>query len=140
MTIVSGVIVLVLLCSLWIWWKDGQSFRPFRDRFRNGIRSALGVVSRDEMKVMQERLKHMEQQLGNRLTRMEGNTKFSNQLQYVSKEIERRLTQLEKSEHSTESSVLFPHSAATIHCPSRTPFYSQWCVMGTPWDQRSGGS
>jgi hypothetical protein len=57
------------------------------------------------MKVMQGRLQHMEQQLGNRLTRMEGNTKFSNQLQYVSKEIERRLTQLEQSEHSTESSA-----------------------------------
>jgi len=105
MAIVSGVIVLVLLCSLWIWLKDGQSFRPFRDRFRHGIRSALGVVSRDEMKVLQGRLLHMEQQLGSRLTRVEGNTNFSNQLQSVSKEIERRLAQLEKSENSTESSV-----------------------------------
>lgn len=105
MLIVSGGIVLVLICSLWIWWKDGKSFQPFRDRLRHGLRSALGVVSRDEMKLMQRRLQHMEQQWENRLTRIEGNTKFSNQLQYVSKEIDRRLTQLEKAEHSTESSV-----------------------------------
>lgn len=105
--IVSGVITLVLICSLWIWWKDGRSFRPFRDRFRNGLRSALGVVSRDEMKEIQERLQHMEQQFRSRLTSMEANTKFSNQLQYVSKEIDRRLTQLEKTENSTESSVSF---------------------------------
>ena len=102
MTIVSGVIVLVLMCSLWIWWKDGRSFQPFRDRLCKGLRSALGVVSRDEMNVMQGRLQHMEQQLGNRLTRIEGNTKFSNQLQSVSKEIDRRLTQLEQPENSKE--------------------------------------
>jgi len=105
MTIVSGLSVLVLIGGLWIWGKDGRSFKPFCDRFRKRIRLVLGVVSRDEMNVMKEHLRHMEQQLGNRLTRMEESTKISNQLQYISKEIDRRLTRLEKPENSTESSV-----------------------------------
>ena len=86
MSIVSGFVVLVLACGLWIWRNDGRSFQPFCDRVRYRIRSALGVVSRDEIHVMQERLQHKEQQLENRLTRVEGTTKFSNQLQYFSKE------------------------------------------------------
>ena len=101
--IVSGFVVLVLACGLWIWRNDGRSFQPFCDRVRYRIRSALGVVSRDEIHVMQERLQHKEQQLENRLTRVEGTTKFSNQLQYFSKEIDRRLLQLERPENPTES-------------------------------------
>ncbi len=105
MAVVSGFVVLVLAYGLWIWRKDGKSFQPFRDRVRYRIRSALGVVSRDEIQVMQERLQHKEQQLENRLTRVEGATKFSNQLQYFSKEIDRRLIQLERPENLTESSA-----------------------------------
>ncbi len=101
--IVLGFVILVLAWGLWIWRNDGRSFQPFCDRVRYRIRSALGVVSRDEIHVMQERLQHKEQQLENRLTRVEGTTKFSNQLQYFSKEIDRRLLQLERPENPTES-------------------------------------
>ena len=107
MAIVSGFVVLVLACGLWIWRKDGKSFQPFCDRVRYRIRSALGVVSRDEIQVIQERLQHKEQQWENRLTRVEGTTKFSNQLQYFSKEIDRRLLQLERPENPTESLAPF---------------------------------
>jgi len=98
MTIVFGVIVLLLAYALWVWWKDGKSFEPSCDRIRHRLRSALRVISRDEMRVMQEHLQHLKQQSETRLTSLEGAVKFSTQLQYVSKEIDRRLTQLEVPE------------------------------------------
>ena len=116
MAIVSGFVVLALAYGLWIWRKDGRSFQPFRDRIRYRIRSALGVVSRDEIQVMQERVQHKEQQLENRLTRVEGATKFSNQLQNFSKEIDRRLIQLERPENLMESlaSPLIHHPRSIV--------------------------
>ena len=107
-TIVSGFVVLVLACSLWIWRKDGKSLRPFCDRIRHRIRSALRVVSRDDMKVTQDHLQYLEQQCETRLTRVEATTKFSNQLQYFSQEVHRRLTQLETSESRKMSSESGP--------------------------------
>jgi hypothetical protein len=53
---------------------------------------------------MQEHLQHMKQQSETRLTSLETTVKFSTQLQYVSKEINRRLTQLEMSEDSKNHS------------------------------------
>jgi hypothetical protein len=47
---------------------------------------------------MQEHLQHLKQQSEARLSSLETTAKFSTQLQYVSKEIDRRLTQLEISE------------------------------------------
>lgn len=97
MTVVSGVVAFVLTYALWVWWKDGNTWGPLCSRVRHRIRTALGAVSRDEMRVMQEYLQDKEQQLENRLTKVETAAKFSHQLQYVSKEIDRRLTQLERS-------------------------------------------
>ena len=102
-TIVSGVAVLVLAYALWVWWNDGKTWRPFCARVRARIRSALGVVSREEMNIMQEHLQHSEQQWESRLTKLEATAKFSNQLQYASKEIERRLTLLEQSDDPNKS-------------------------------------
>jgi hypothetical protein len=100
MTIVSGILVLALAYALWVWWRDGRSLEPSCDRIRHRLRSALGVISQDDMRVMQEQLQHLKQQSETRLTSLETTVKFSTQLQYVSKEIDRRLTQLEMSECS----------------------------------------
>lgn len=97
MTVVTGVVVVVLAYALWVWWNDGKTWQPFFGRARRRIRSALGVVSRDEMSRMQEHFQHREQQWESRVIKLEATTKFSHQLQYVSKEIERRLTRLEQS-------------------------------------------
>ena len=109
MTAVLGVVILVLASALWIWWHDGKTWQPFCGRIRRRIRLAIGVVSRDEMNVMQEHFQRREQQLESRMTKVEAATKFSNQLQFVSREIERRVTQLE---HSADSSLSldFPES------------------------------
>lgn len=104
LTIVSGVVVLVLAYALWVWWKDGRSLEPSCARIRHRLRSALGVISRDDMKVMQEHLQQLKQQSETRLTSLEATVKFSTQLQYVSKEIDRRLTQLEMAEGSKTNS------------------------------------
>ena len=104
MTILSGVVVLVLGYALWVWWKDGRSLEPCCDRIRHRLRSALGVISRDDMRVMQKHLQHLKQQSETRLTSLEATVKFSAQLQYVSKDIDRRLTQLEMSEGSKKYS------------------------------------
>jgi len=98
MIVVSGVVAFVLTYALWVWWKDGNTREPLCSRVRHRIRSVLGVVSRDELRVMQEHLQDKEQQWENRLTKVETAAKFSHQLQYVSKEIDRRLIQLERSE------------------------------------------
>ena len=104
MTIVSGVVVLALAYALWVWWRDGRSLELSCERIRHRLRSALGVISRDDMRVMQEHLQHLKQQVETRLTSLEATDKFSTQLQYVSKEIDRRLTQLEMSESSKKYS------------------------------------
>lgn len=98
MTIVSGVVVLALACALWVWWRAGRSLELLCDRIRHRLRSALRVISRDDLRVMQEHLQHLKQQSEARLSSLETTAKFSTQLQYVSKEIDRRLTQLEISE------------------------------------------
>jgi len=98
MTVVSGVAVLVLAYALWVWWKDGNTWEPLCGRVRHRIRRALGAVSRGEMRVMQEHLQDREQQWEARVTKVEAAAKFSLQLQYVSKDVDRRLTQLERSE------------------------------------------
>jgi hypothetical protein len=56
------------------------------------------------MRVMQEHLQHLKQQVETRLTSLEATDKFSTQWQYVSKEIDRRLTQLEMSEDPKKDS------------------------------------
>ena len=133
MAIVSGFVVLALAYGLWIWRKDGRSFQPFRDRIRYRIRLALGVVSRDEIQVMQERVQHKEQQLENRLTRVEGATKFSNQLQNFSKEIDRRLIQLERPENLMESlaSPLIHHPRSIVRLGLRLTLSDMiWTHLG----------
>jgi len=95
---VFGVIVLVLAYALWVWWKDGRTWLPFSHRVRRRLQSALGVVSRDEMRELEVYVQDRQQEWEARVTKLEATAKFSNQLQYVSKEIERRLTQLELSE------------------------------------------
>jgi hypothetical protein len=56
------------------------------------------------MKVMQEQLQHLKQQSEARLTSLESTVQFSTQLHTVSKEIDRRLTQLEMAEGSKKYS------------------------------------
>ena len=118
MTVVTGVVALGLVYALWIWWKDGKTCQPFCRRMRQRIRSVLGVVSQEEMSVLQEHVRRKEQQWENRVSKLEAATKFSNQLQYVSKEIERRLTQLEQSDNANRflkktGSVQPPRSVTT---------------------------
>jgi len=108
MTVASGLIVFVLAYALWVWWRDGKTWEPLCMRVRRGIRSALGAVSRDEMRAMWDHFQNREQQWESRLTKLEATTKFSTQLQYVSKEMERRLTQLEQSESLASHSYELP--------------------------------
>lgn len=119
MAVMTGIVAFVLTYALWIWWKDGKTWQPLCGRVRFRIRALLGVVSRDEMSVMQEHFQHREQQWEGRVAKLEANTKFSTQLQYVSKEIERRLIQLEQSEDPSTSSqnswpVLHPRSLVRL--------------------------
>ncbi len=100
-TVVSGVVVLVLAYALWMWWRDGRTWELFRGRVRLRMQSALGVVSREEMRVVQKNFEEKELQWEARVTRLEATAKFSSQLQYVSKDLERRLTELELSERPT---------------------------------------
>ena len=88
---VSGVIVLVLAYALWGWWKDGRTWQLFSHRVRRRLRSALGVVSRDEMRELETYVQDRQQEWEARVTKLEATSKFSNQLQYVSKEIDRTL-------------------------------------------------
>ena len=88
-------VVILLACGLWVWWKKGGSFQSSCERLRHRIRSGLQVVSHDEMVKTQERFRRMERQVEARLTTLEAATKISNQFQYFSKEIDRRLIQLE---------------------------------------------
>lgn len=101
LTVISGVAVLVLAYALWVWWRDGRTWQPFCGRIRLRMHSALGVVSREEMEVVQKNFEAKEQQWETRITRLEATTKFSNHLQYVSSGLERRLTKLELSERPT---------------------------------------
>ena len=103
MTVVSMIVVLVLVYALWVWWKDGNTWEPWCGRIRHRIRTALGAVSRDEMRVMQEHLKNRDHQWEARLAKVETAAKFSHQLQYVTKEIDGRLTKLEQSEDPSQS-------------------------------------
>ena len=103
MTVVSMIVVLVLVYALWVWWKDGNTWEPWCGRIRHRIRTALGAVSRDEMRVMQEHLKNRDHQWEARLAKVETAAKFSHQLQYVTKEIDGRLTKLEQSEGPSQS-------------------------------------
>lgn len=98
MAVVSVVVALVLAYALWVRWRAGQTRVPLSGRLRHRICTALRAVSRDEMRVLTEHIQDREQQLENRLTKVETAAKFSHQLQYVSKEIDRRLTQLERAE------------------------------------------
>lgn len=109
---VSGVIVLVLAYVLWVWWKDGRTWLPCSHRVRRRFRSALGVVSRDEMRELETYVQNRQQEWEARVTKLEATAKFSNKLQYVSKEIERRLTQLELSEGPNT-----PSEAAGVQLP-----------------------
>lgn len=101
LTFLSWVAVFVLAYSLWVWWRDGRTWQPFWGRVRLRMHSALGVVSREEMEVVQKNFEAKERQWEARVTSLESTTKFSNQLQYVSNDIERRLTKLELSEGRT---------------------------------------
>jgi hypothetical protein len=129
MIIVSGIVVLALAYALWVWWKDGRSLEPSCERIRHRLRSALGVISRDEMRVMQEHLQHLKQQSETRLTSLEGSVKFSTQLQYVSKEIDRRLTQLEMSEGAKKNSetACFQRPRSIVH------FGLRWTISDALW-------
>lgn len=98
MTPLSGLVGLVLTYLLWVWWKDGHTLKPLYGRVGHRIRTALGVVSRDEMRGIQEYVQDKVQQLENRLRKVETTAKFSHQLQDVSKEMEQRVARLERSE------------------------------------------
>ena len=95
--VVFWVVALALGYGIWVWWKDGKSLRPFSGRMLLWIRSMLGVASRDEVKNLHEQLRRMEQQWEVRLTKVEATTKFPTQLESASKEIDRRLGELERS-------------------------------------------
>ena len=97
-------VVILLACGLWVWWKKGGSFQSSCERLRHRIRSGLQVVSHDEMVKTQERFRRLERQVEARLTTLEAATKISNQFQYFSKEIDRRIMQLETSGASGVSS------------------------------------
>ena len=104
MTVLSGLVALVLTYTLWVWWKDGRTWKPLCGRVRGRIPAALGVVSRDEMRMMKEYLQDREQQLENRVRKVETTAKFSHQLHDVLKEKERRVARLERSEGPQVSS------------------------------------
>ena len=78
--------------------KDGHSLKPLYGRVGLRIRTVLGVVSRDEMRGMQEYVKDKMQQMDNRLRKVEITAKFSHQLHDISKEMEQRVARLEGSE------------------------------------------
>ena len=96
-TLLAGGSVFVLAYALWVWWCDGRTWKPFCLRVSQRIRSSLGVVSREEMSVVQKNFLEREQQWEARVTKLENTIRTSHQQQYVSQDIERRLTQLELS-------------------------------------------
>lgn len=100
--------VFVLAYALWIWWRDGRTWQPFCRRVCQRIRSALGVVSHEEMSVVQKNFLEREQQWEARVIKLENTTRTSNQPQYVSQDIERRLTQLELSEAPAKAPESWP--------------------------------
>jgi hypothetical protein len=106
MTFVSMAAAFVLASGLWIWWKDGGSFHPFRERVCDRIRLALGIVSRDEMTKIYKQLQGLEQQWKPILAKVEATATASNRLEHVPKEIERRLANLEISDVHQASSVI----------------------------------
>ena len=100
--------VFVLVYALWIWWRDGRTWQPFYRRTSHRIRSALGVVSREELSLVQEHFLEKKQQWETRIAQLEAITKFSNQQQYASKEIEQRLAKLELADDHAKSSEAGP--------------------------------
>ena len=107
-------VMLVLAIALWIWWNDGKTWQPLYQRVCRRIQSGLGVVSRDEMGVLQQQLQQKEHEWKSRLTKLEATSKLSSQLPFVTKEIERRLIQLERSTDSnpkSDPSSLVPQTA-----------------------------
>lgn len=88
-------VVILLAYGLWVWWKKGGSFQSSCERFRHRIRSGLQVASHAEMAKTQEDLQRMERHVEARLTTLEAASKISNQFHHFSKEVDRRLLQLE---------------------------------------------
>ncbi len=107
-TLVASCSVFVLAYALWVWWCDGRTWKPFCRRVCQRIRSALGVVSHEEMSVVQNHFLQREQQWEARVTRLENTTRTSNHQQYVSHDIERRLTQLELAEAQVKAPETWP--------------------------------
>ncbi len=106
--LVTGGSIFVLAYALRVWWCDGRTWKPFRRRVCQRIRSALGVASHEEMSAIQKLFLEREQQWEARLTKLERTTKFSNQQQDVYHSIEQRLTQLELSEAPAKASESWP--------------------------------
>jgi hypothetical protein len=135
MTVVSMIVVLVLVYALWVWWKDGNTWELWCGRVGHRVRTALGVVSRDEMRVMHEHLQDREQRWEARLAKVEMAAKFSHQLQYVTKEIDGRLTKLEQSEdpsQSTENSGPIGRPRSLVRLGVRVTLSDElWANLGT---------
>lgn len=106
--LVASCSVFVLAYALWVWWCDGRTWRPFCRRVCQRIRSALGVVSHEEMSAVQNHFLEREQQWEARVTRLENITRTSSHQQYVSQDIERRLTQLEVAEAPVKAPETWP--------------------------------
>ncbi len=96
--------IILLAFALWFWWNDGKSWQPFFSRVCHRIRSMFNLVSQDEMKVLEQHIQQKEHEWESRATKLEATSKFSLQLQFVAREIERRLTQLEHPTDSNQNS------------------------------------
>ncbi len=97
--IIFGVIALALGYGFWVWWKDGKSLRPFLQRVCLWIRSTVGAVSQEEMRMLRQQVKGMEQQWEAKLKKLERSIQMSSPLQSVSKEPDQHLTGFEAQKH-----------------------------------------
>jgi len=103
-SIVLLSLAIFLAGGLWVWWKDGRSLQPFLERLRRRLRQGLGAANMEDVRHMREHLQEREHEMEARLTTLETATKFSAQHLLLSKDIDRRLVQLESSDLPHEPS------------------------------------
>lgn len=127
------IAVIFLAFILWFLWKRGLAFQQIWISLRNQIRSGLGVIGVDELEIVQHNLRHLEQQMYNRLSHFEALVKFSPHFQEHHHEIRQPLLP-SASSHNTTSPAHGTSSKPRSIVRSGLRFTlsdSLWSHMGT---------
>jgi len=126
------VVVTLLGCGLWIWWKANGSFQQILDQLRYRIRSVLRVASVNELEVVQENLLHLEKHVYAQMASLNTKEKFSPELQKCPQAIDPPFVYLEQSGDPTlVMDVPFPRPRSIVWNGLRfTLSDSLWAHMG----------